>query len=523
MRFAVAIGVCVALVLAAWLSRIGHLGPATLYQDDAWVALGWRAHRWIDLQRTGLSSLGFTILIRGWLNAVGFTNQNARWLPFVIGVTVAPVFFLAARCMRLRFAAAVTGAAMLVASPTLSSYSVRVKQYTLEVLLATVLVGLGWAVVQRPSVRRWLVLGGCSIACSFISFPLAGVGVGALAAGTLASWSSLGLRRTARSCAVLVSAATAVVTGALYLIVVKPTLASPSLKEFWRPNYPTYHFPNRQLFSGRTDYGTLSKFWNLLWELFRQAFSGPTWLVLLVYGLSLLILALRRPLLAVVVFVPVAIEVVLSFAQLAPLGGGRTDAYLYAPIAFTIVFALDVVLRRLRGVDLPLRPIGERKVSMADAVGGVLALIVVALLVAAPAPAVTSLPPVIDTMPLIARMEAEAKPGDLIVVGGSQVFVYPLYSKRPFRTVRDTRAPGSFRPRLVGSNVATAETVNAAVRAPRRIADQLTETVWVIDSAADVQHPASSVRPALEKLGYRIESSRLATGAVLERWTRVRV
>jgi hypothetical protein len=520
-RAALVAATCLALILAAWITRVGELRGATLYQDDAWVALGWRATRWIDLQRTGLSSLGFTILVRACLDVLGFSSHNARLLPFAASIAIGPLFLLVALRMHLRFHTAALGAAVLVASPTIATYSVRVKQYGVEALLATVLVGLGWAVVQHPiSNRRWTALGAASIASCLISFTLAGVVVGAFLAGGLSILSEVGVRRVVRSLAFVVACVTAAALSAIYLVVVKPSLASPSLKFYWRAYFPTYRYRGTPIFTGMSDHGTLRNFWHLSWTLFHHGFPGPTGLVLSVYLLSLVTVALVRPLLAVLTFTPVALAVAASFAQLSPLGGGRTDIYLYTPMVFTMCLGLDIAFRRLSRSSSGEQANIERHrspFSSTATLAGVSVIVATLLLITAPKPRPTSIPPVIDTMPLIHLMESQANPADLVVVGGSQVFVYPLYSKRHFTTARDIQLPGSFRPDLDGANTLTAE----ALRDPSQRAHHLTKTVWVVDALLRGSSPESSAARTLETLGYRIAERRFATGALLERWQRL--
>ncbi|MEJ7582634.1 MAG: hypothetical protein WKF43_00845 [Acidimicrobiales bacterium] len=128
-------------------------------------------------------------MLRFQLQGTGFSSQGARLLPFALGVAIGPVFALVALRMRQRLVPAVPavlGAALLVAAPTLASYSVRVKQYTLEVVLVTVSVGLGWATVRRAaSARLWWGLAACSIAPGSCPFRWPVWRLSALAAGGL--------------------------------------------------------------------------------------------------------------------------------------------------------------------------------------------------------------------------------------------------------------------------------------------------------------------------------------------------
>ena len=101
------------------------------------------------------------------------------------------------------------------------------------------------------------------------------------------------------------------------------------------------------------------------------------------------------------------------------------------------------------------------------------------------------------------------------------MYVYPLYSRHPFTTVRDTTVAASFRPVMGGVNAVPATEVISARGDPDALSGRLTETIWVIDVllAADGN---SAVAPALVQLGYRRIDRQVATGALLERWMRTR-
>src|SRR5262249_40526010 len=137
-----------ALAVYGVVTRIGSLTSDTLYQDDAWIALASKASGFQDIRRVGVTAPGFRLSLRAWLGVGGFSSEHARLLPFALGILLAPLVFVVARLMGQRLVAALLGATMLVTSPTLATYSLRAKQYAGEAVLATVLIGLGWLVVQ---------------------------------------------------------------------------------------------------------------------------------------------------------------------------------------------------------------------------------------------------------------------------------------------------------------------------------------------------------------------------------------
>ena len=69
---------CAVLVLIGCITRHASLDPGSVHIDDAWVLLGWKAHRWVDIQRAGSTSLGFVLLLRAWLGIVGSSYDHAQ-------------------------------------------------------------------------------------------------------------------------------------------------------------------------------------------------------------------------------------------------------------------------------------------------------------------------------------------------------------------------------------------------------------------------------------------------------------
>jgi len=162
-------------VVIAYTTRDQSLGPSSVHIDDAWVLLGWKAHRWVDIQRAGSTSLGFVLLLRAWLGVFGFTYRHAQWLPLIVSLLSAPAFLLLALRLRIRYPAALLGGAMLLASPNLVTYATRVKQYSLEVLLAILVIGLAAAALREPTAARaWILLSIGSVVSLAISFALLG-------------------------------------------------------------------------------------------------------------------------------------------------------------------------------------------------------------------------------------------------------------------------------------------------------------------------------------------------------------
>jgi hypothetical protein len=519
----IGIGVtCVALVAAAYATRDSSLGGSSVQTDDAWVLLGWKAHNWTDVQRAGSSSLGFVLLLRAWLGIVGFTHQDAQWLPLIASLLGAPAFLLVALRMRIRYSAALLGAALLVASPVLVSYATRVKQYSFEVLLAILLIGLAAAALGDPMARRpWIAFSIGSGISLVVSFALVGIVVAGFAAGLVAAWRKSGFDRLRRSPGSICAIAVALFISSWFLLIIRPT-RSTALHDFWSgfflsepvgtpPAAPWWHWTDT------SHHGLLAHDWKLVQFLFEGAFSGPTIVLIIGFVAASVVVAIRRPFHALLFGVPVLVSVGGSLAQLSPFGGGRTDAWLYAPTTFMIVSAVDIVLRRVtdgRSTDArgPRSSIGSRSAGLA--LNGT--VIAIALFCLANIPAATAFPwP--DVTPLINTLETSRTRHDLVVVGTAFTFNYALYAPQPVATRVSDRNATHFSPVVQGINAMNWQDYAAPVaELERRL--RRGQDVWLLD-APNIAYPMGEApRRALATRGFHLVSQSHSTGGVLERW-----
>jgi hypothetical protein len=516
---------CVALVLIAFFTRYASLDPDSLHIDDAWVLLGWKADRWVDIQRAGSTSLGFVLMLRAWLGVVGSSYSDAQLLPFVISLFSAPAFLLVALRTRIRYPAALLGSAMLLASPTLVSYSTRVKHYSLEVLLAILLIGLAAAILRDPTARRaWIayVLG--SVVALVISFAVLGVVLAGLGAGLVALLRQEGIARLWRSCALACTISAALFAGGWFLTIIRPTL-STALRDFWsgfylsdavgRPNVaPWWHWTDT------ASSGLLAHDWKLLRFLFEGAFTGPTTVLLVGFVAATLLVGFRRPLHALLFGIPFVVAVGGSVAQVAPLGGGRTDAWLYAPMTFMIVSAVDVVLQWAHGAQR--RGVGDARPNALVARGrglvlsGIVSLIALLCLLNIPSPASFPWP---DAEPLVRRLEAGRRSSDLVVVAPNFTFNYALQAPQHITTKVSTRNSTRFTPVLQGVNTMNWQDYPAPMREFDKRISRVRD-VWLIDAPELIYPLGAAPRRVLTSRGFLLSSESKSSGGLLEHWHR---
>ena len=516
---------CAVLVLIGYITRHASLDPGSVHIDDAWVLLGWKAHRWVDIQRAGSTSLGFVLLLRAWLGIVGSSYDHAQLLPFVFSLLNAPAFFLVALRMRMRYPAALLGSAMLLASPTLVSYSTRVKQYSIEVLLAILLIGLAAAILRDPTaMRAWIayVLG--SVVALVISFALLGVVIAGLGAGLVAFFREEGSSRRWRSGALACTISVAVFAGAWFLTVIRPA-RSTALHDFWsgfylsdavgRPNVaPWWHWTDT------ASSGLLAHDWKLFRFLFEGAFTGPAIVLLVGFVAATLLVAFRRPLHVLLFGIPFVVAVGGSVAQLTPLGGGRTDAWLYAPMTFMIVSAVDVVLEWAHGAQRGgvrvAPPSSDATRGRGLMLSGIVSLIALVCLLNIPSPSAFPWP---DAVPIVSKLEAGRRSSDLVVVAPNFTFNYALQAPQDIATKVSTRNSTHFTPVLQGVNTMNWQDYAAPMREFDKRLSRVRD-VWLIDAPELVYPLGAGPRRTLASRGFLLSSQSRSNGGVLEHWHR---
>ena len=453
------LGVALLLCVVAGVLRYGPLGPSSLWLDDAWVALVSKTSGVADTFMVGLTGPGFAFLLKGWLAVVGFSETAAQLPAFVFGVVAPGLLYLVAVARGLSFAGAFVAGALLVASPVHIVYSTRVKHYTLDVVLAIVLIALAWRLIESPASRRlwaWLVVVACAAVA--VSGGVAPMAVAALGVGLLAS-----LFRGRAELAVALGAwgAWAVFALGWYVLVLRPAI-TPAIRGYWAEQYV----------------GSVADLLTGLGGVVDGLSALPVAVVGLAVVTGVAVLVVARPLVALLLVAPVVGLAVLAAFGLAPLGGGRTDAFLYPALAL-LVGAL-------------VHRVAQWRVVLGAAAAALLTVAVVATADFAPPY------PQEDVRSLVAQVDQQRRPGERLLVYPSTIWAYALYSDLPVDLVRSDN-PWGFRPHLNDTDVTLLE---ANRDAPERYAPQVasavegTGQVWLLSSHRrdDLEFIASSLR-----------------------------
>lgn len=211
--------------------RLIGLGKS-IWLDEAWVANSVTAgsltgmfyyDAWLQT-----SPPLFLLLVRGTVNSLGLTSSVLRLVPLFFGLlSMVCMFLLARRVLAGRFT--LPAWTMLVFSPIAIRYSKALKQYSLELAAATVILLACAMYLERPTIRRfWLLLttvAVCLLMAYSVAFLLPGIVLVVCLAEIPDRWRGL-LRGL-----ILATVAGGMLLG-VYVLFVSPN-TSFALRSFW--------------------------------------------------------------------------------------------------------------------------------------------------------------------------------------------------------------------------------------------------------------------------------------------------
>jgi len=114
---------------------------------------------------------GFLWLELGATRLFGFTEPALRLVPFLAGAVAVVLFWKLSRKL-LDHRSALMSMAVFAASFYPTRYAAEVKPYSLDLLLALVILLAAWALHERPrATERWVVFGLTAAASAWLSYP----------------------------------------------------------------------------------------------------------------------------------------------------------------------------------------------------------------------------------------------------------------------------------------------------------------------------------------------------------------
>ena len=333
------------LSLGSLLLRLTAFSPPSLWLDDEWVALLVR-HATLPLLLLGKlpASPGFILALRSATALLGEGEWQLQVVPFLAGLLAILLLGVLALRVTGSHALGFAAAAILAANPLLATYSVRVKQFTLDAFVTLVLLSLAVMCLRTPTLSRFVCLVAGAVLLlpvSFISLFLALLLVNAIGLTMFMDRA----RDKAATRRPLLAVWGGFNLGALaicwFLMLGR---GNPSLYHFWR----NFYLPTESAAGAASFMVHLGK------GLFTNAFPDHFgWLAVLIpVGLFRL---LRRPTwrpLGIALLGLYLVVIVASGLRLYPIGGGRTDLYI-APVSILLVAAAAHMEGRLGRVLTP--------------------------------------------------------------------------------------------------------------------------------------------------------------------------
>jgi hypothetical protein len=394
-----------------------------LVPDDAWVALSSRVglgtawHMWV-------TAPGFGFVERTWMVLGPSTTWWYQLPAFVCGVAAVPAIFCLARYFKLGRCSALALAVVVCASPTCVTYSTRVKEYPVDLLLSCLLIALAEAARRRPAREPLLAFAVASVGAFVVS-----ASVGVL---VVALWAALVVaavrHRPAPWRVLVVGVATAAVCGIVAAVFYAHL--SPTLTRFWTTNGAFIEHSSLHRFASSSIDSAFRLIADLLWASTQAPSLSAFGLLIVVVWAGLSLIALRRDPAMLGPALAVLVAFVASAAQFAPLGTGRTDEYLYPPL---LLLAAAGARQLLAPAGAALVPSSTTAVRMATIVALGLVSVLAAGALMQHAYSNARAYPGADLPALATELHRDEVPGDHVFVDEVTRYPWAFYEDTPLR------------------------------------------------------------------------------------------
>jgi len=329
----------VLLSLIFLLRGLPALAPPSLWLDDQWVALLAAQAPWSFLFSAPIPCPpGFALLEQLARRLLGDADWALQVLPFAAGILTVPLLGWVTFRLTGERLLGLAVATLLAGSPVLAAFSLRVKPFSLDALVATALLNLAVAGMHRPGVRGLACLCALAAIAPLLSFPAILVGPPLVAAtgwSVLGATESTGARR--RPVVALLVAYAGALAAAAWLLAGR---GNPALFQHWRSFYLPLLEPALlpEFLAGAGE------------RFFTLAFPEPLGALALLVPAGIAVLWHRRPtrplgMALAALYVGVAAA---SALGRFPVGGGRTDLFSYSVTLLCVAAALAAIPWRPR-------------------------------------------------------------------------------------------------------------------------------------------------------------------------------
>ena len=400
-----------AVVLAASIRRLGGFTPHSLWFDDAWAALPAR-ESFSHALSMSVSTPLWTLAERWWIMVGPDASYWAQLPSYFFGLLGTLLMYPVLRRLGASAWAAALGASLFAVNPMMTTYSTRVKPYTLEVVLA-LLVYLCADTARRERDRRSLrVLAVLSVLAALSSFgTLTTIGTVWL----VLLWQSRGDRATLRQ-RLRYATFAGVAAGSVvvpYVLSKPPSLSDNWVRRGYMFGYDSVHQFVHNLVSILA--GFPHSFFNIAYRLKYDPGHSHHYGLIYVLAVATVVLVVvtmvwwrREPVVDRQRWWVVAAIIPASFFAAVidafPFGDGRTDLVFYPAVVVVGTVLLERVVQR-RMTTMRGRRIG--------------AIVVVFFALVLPTQQLWARPalyPTVEVRSLLSYIESEWRPGDVIVV-----------------------------------------------------------------------------------------------------------
>ncbi|MFT5223930.1 MAG: hypothetical protein ACI867_002258 [Glaciecola sp.] len=503
----------VGLVMLALLVRVEALNPASLWLDDAWLVVGARGENLLESFRAVISAPGYALVLFGWLAVAGTGELRAQLPALSFALASVPLAMAVARRLGASPAIAGVSGAIIAAHTTHRILSVRAKHYTLDVLLALVLLVLAIALLQRlssadespgpalPLSAAWSLAAVALVATLASAMLVLTAGATILAISIALVQATPKQERTPRRLLALAmpGASFVAASAAWGLLVIRPNITAGV-----RGDHATHLLP-------LDDLGVaLPRLGNAIVQNFSWFTTIPWWVVALVVATGWIVARRRGFAWFVLLAFPLIGAISLAALGQAPIGVARLDLHLLASFVAAAVLALCAAAEKLASWQANLK---ARLVPVA-------AVTVIGLLAAAAAATPVAYPR--ETVrPLVESLEQQRAAGDEVVVFSASRWTYGVYTSAPVSLVVDEAEGTGFRLEIDDPGVTLLRPMSggrgrtdlalALARRPNRL--------WLLVSHGN-DPDLDAITDALQSAGLSLTRTTRRPGARLTLWTR---
>jgi len=332
-------------VLAAYVMRQSGLNPNSLWLDDQWVATLIKNESWIDILSIHAPvPVGFLIIIKFFHSIINDPELSLQIFPFLCGLIQIPIIAILGKQLTKKHSIGLLMAFLLVCSPEISTYSLRVKSYTLDSLITIclILAQVSWLKNNNfIHYRRFCIISTVAIFFSFtsvlVSFILINISV-VLDYAKVKKTKYIFTYTIGYNILIFLS----------YYFLIRHQ-SNPITKEYWATA-----FLNLKEFKPFVAFIT-----NNFSSIFTNSIHPDLHYILALFPIGLICLILNKYTRNIGIFVIAYYFVFLALSglQIYPMGGVRTDIFSYPVVIImvglgcnmTIIHCIELLLKIVRG------------------------------------------------------------------------------------------------------------------------------------------------------------------------------